>query len=182
VIIVISGPGGVGKGTVVSRLVQRDPRLWLSRSWSTREPRPGESPDSYVFVDRPTFERRIAEGGFLEWAEFIGHLYGTPTPDELPPGRDLVLEIDVQGAQQIADRLPGALLVLLVAPSREAQAERLRGRGDTPDQVERRLAVAAEEVEAGRRLGAVEVVNDELERTVDELLGIVERARQGPRS
>jgi guanylate kinase len=182
VIIVISGPGGVGKGTVVSRLVQRDPRLWLSRSWTTRETCPGEPPDSYVFVDRATFERRIAEGGFLEWAEFIGHLYGTPTPDELPPGHDLVLEIDVQGAQQIATRLPEALLVLLVAPSREAQAERLRGRGDTPDQVERRLAVAAEEVEAGRRLGAVEVVNDELERTVDELLGIVERARQGPRS
>jgi guanylate kinase len=182
VIIVISGPGGVGKGTVVSRLVQRDPRLWLSRSWTTREPRPGEPPDSYVFVDRATFERRIAEGGFLEWAEFIGHLYGTPTPDELPPGHDLVLEIDVQGAQQIAARLPETLLVLLLAPSREAQAERLRGRGDTPDQVERRLAVAAEEVEAGRRLGAVEVVNDDLERTVDELMGIVEQARQGSRS
>jgi guanylate kinase len=178
VIVVISGPGGVGKGTVVQRLVEQDPRLWLSRSWTTREPRPGESEDSYTFVDRDTFEDRIASGGFLEYAEFLGHLYGTPTPDDVPPDHDLVLEIDVQGAAQVKEHAPDALLVFLVAPSRGAQAERLRTRGDPPDEVERRLAKGDEEVGAGRALGAVEVVNDDLDRAVAELAGIIEAARQ----
>lgn len=179
-IVVISGPGGVGKGTVVSRLVERDPRLWLSRSWTTRERRPGEAPDAYTFVDRATFERRIAEGGFLEWAEFLGNLYGTPVPPDDVEDHDLVLEIDVQGAAQVRERAPEALFVLLVAPSEEAQAERLRGRGDTPEQVERRLRVAAEEVEAGRRLGAVEVVNDDLDRAVAEIAALLDEARRRP--
>jgi guanylate kinase len=178
VIVVVSGPGGVGKGTVVQRLVEQDPRLWLSRSWTTRARRPGESDDAYTYVDRAAFEDRIGAGGFLEYAEFLGHLYGTPVPDDLPPDHDLVLEIDVQGAAQVKDRAPDALLVLLVAPSREAQAERLRGRGDAPDVVERRLAKGDEEVAQGRRLGAVEVVNDDLDRTVAELAGLIDAARQ----
>jgi guanylate kinase len=177
VIIVISGPGGVGKGTVVQRLVEQDPQLWLSRSWTTRAPRPGESEDSYTFVDRDAFEDRIASGGFLEYAEFLGHLYGTPTPDDVPPGQDLVLEIDVQGAAQVQEHAPDALLVLLVAPSREAQAERLRGRGDPPDEVERRLKRGDAEVTAGRALGAIEVVNDDLDRAVAELVRILRAAR-----
>jgi guanylate kinase len=176
-IIVISGPGGVGKGTVVKRLLRRDDRLWLSRSWTTRPPRPGESDDAYVFTDVETFERHRDRGGFLEWAEFMGHLYGTPLPDELPAGRDLVLEIDVQGAEQVRQRFPEALLVLLVAPSREAQAARLEGRGDRPDQVARRLEKADQEVAMGRKLGAVEVVNDELDRTVGELVTLIDEAR-----
>jgi guanylate kinase len=178
VIIVVSGPGGVGKGTVVERLIEHDSRLWLSRSWTTRPRRPGETADAYTFVDRDAFEARIAGGGFLEHAEFLGELYGTPTPDDLADDKDLVLEIDVQGAAQVKDREPAALLVVLVAPSRDAQAERLRGRGDPEDAVQRRLARGDEEVEQARRLGAVEIVNDDLDRAVDELARVIERARR----
>lgn len=177
-IIVVSGPGGVGKGTVVQRLVAQDPRLWLSRSWTTRARRPGEADDAYHYVDHDAFSARIAAGGFLEHAEFLGERYGTPTPDDLPEDRDLVLEIDVQGAGQVLERVPDALVVLLVAPSREAQAERLRGRGDPEDAVQRRLAKGDEEVARGRELGAVEVVNDDLDRTVAELAAIIRAARR----
>jgi guanylate kinase len=177
VIVVVCGPGGVGKGTVVARLVAADPELWLSRSWTTRAPRPGEAADAYTFVDRERFERHVAEGGFLEHAEFLGHLYGTPWPDGTD-GRDVVLEIDVQGAEQVLERDPGALVILLEPPSPEAQAERLRGRGDPPDQLARRVEVAAEELERGRRLGAVTVVNDDLERTVAEVARLIDEARR----
>jgi guanylate kinase len=176
-IIVISGPGGVGKGTVVRRLLDRDDRLWLSRSWTTRPPRPGEADDAYVFTDEEAFERRRAAGGFLESARFMDHLYGSPTPDELPPGHDLVLEIDVQGAEQVRAREPDALLVLLVAPSRDEQAARLRGRGDRPEQVEQRLAKADEEIARARALGAFEVVNDDVDRTVEQLKVLIDEAR-----
>jgi guanylate kinase len=176
-IVVVSGPGGVGKGTVVERLVERDPRLWLSRSWTTRPRRPGEPADAYHFVEPDAFARRVAEGGFYEHAEFAGHRYGTPTPDELPSGRDLVLEIDVQGAIQVLQRDPDALVVLLVAPSREIQTERLRGRGDPEPDVQRRLALGDEEVARGRALGAIEIVNDDVDRAVAELAEVIERAR-----
>lgn len=175
-IVVVCGPGGVGKGTVVARLLAEDPDLWLSRSWTTRPRRPGEAPDAYTFVDRDAFERRIADGGFLEHAEFLGNLYGTPWPD---PGddRDVVLEIDVQGARQVLEREPDALFVLLEPPSPEVQAERLRGRGDPPEQAERRIAVAAAELEEGRRLGARRIVNDDLDVTVAEVQRLIAEAR-----
>jgi guanylate kinase len=178
VIIVVSGPGGVGKGTVVQRLVEQDPRLWLSRSWTTRAQRPGEAEDAYHYVDDDAFQARVAADGFLEHAQFLGERYGTPIPDDLPEGLDLVLEIDVQGAAQVLERAADALLVLLVAPSREAQAERLRGRGDPEDAVQRRLAKGDEEVARGRELGATVVVNDDLDRAVAELAQIIGRARR----
>jgi len=172
----VSGPGGVGKDTIVGRLLERDASLWPSRSWTTRARRPGESADAYEFVDRPTFERRIAEGGFLEWAEYLGHLYGTPIPDP-PPGRDIVLVIEVQGARQILERDSGAVMILVVPPSRADQRARLEARGDSSAQVERRVLKAEEEEAEGRRLAHHVVINDDLERAVGEVAGILARYR-----
>lgn len=176
-ILVVSGPGGVGKGTIVDELVRRDPRLWLSRSWTTRERRPSEAADAYVFTDTATFEERIAAGGFLEWTEFLGNYYGSPVPE---PGtdQDVVLEIEVDGAQQVKRHHPDAVLLFVLPPSREEQERRLRGRGDPGDKVLARLKKAEIEEPIGRELADHLVVNDELDRTVDEMLEIIEAARQ----
>ncbi len=172
----VSGPGGVGKGTVVAELVARHPDLWLSRSWTTRERRPGEDPDAYVFVDRTAFDDRIARGGFLEYAEFLGNLYGTPVPDP-PPDRDLILEIDVQGARQVVALDPDALLVFLQAPSVAEQETRLRRRGDPPDKVAQRLAKAREEADAGDELGATVIVNVDVQTCADDIYAAIQRAK-----
>ena len=114
----------------MARLLQLEPDLWLSRSWTTRARRPGEPADAYVFVDRAAFVGRVDAGGFVEWTEFLGELYGTPTFDHAREDRDVLLEIELDGAQQVKRRHPEALLVLVVAPGRAAQEARLRARGD----------------------------------------------------
>jgi guanylate kinase len=173
---VLIGPGGAGKGTVARELTARDDRLWLSRSWTTRARRPGEDEQAYVFVDEARFAERAADGGFLEWAEFLGHHYGTPVP-EPPPGDDVLLEIDVQGAGRVRELDPEAVVILLLPPSDEIQAIRLAERGDPADQVARRLEKGRHEVAVGRALADAVVVNDQVATAVDELAAIVERAR-----
>jgi len=175
---VVSGPGGVGKGTLVDRLVADDPTLWLSRSWTTRPRRPGEEQDAYCFVDRDTFMTKVRSDGFLEWASFLGNLYGTPVPSP-PPGTDVVLEIELQGAAQVCRARPGAVVILVVAPSADVQADRLRARGDEELQVVRRLEVGATEQVTGMALADHVVVNDDLDRAVAELAGIVAWHRSG---
>ncbi len=127
----------------------------------------------------PRFKQEIAAGGFLEWAEFLGHLYGTPLPDA-PPGQDVVLEIDLQGARQVKERHPDALVVLLVPPSPEIQRQRLRQRGDDAAEVDRRIAMGAEEVRLGRELTPFVVVNDDVDRAVSEVAGILDLHRNLP--
>jgi guanylate kinase len=142
----------------------------LSVSATTREPRPGEQDGvDYHFLSPEEFQRRIDAGEFLEWAEYAGHRYGT-LRSELERDVDvLVLEIEVQGARQVRERVPEAVSVFIAPPSREALRERLVGRGsDAPDQIERRLAVADEEMQAQDEFDHV-VVNDDLSRAVQEL-------------
>lgn len=177
-IFIVAGPGGVGKGTLVGRLLADRERLAvpkslrLSRSWTTRRRRPDEPEDAYVFVDRDRFETRADSGGFLEWTEFAGNLYGTP---RLDPGEDedVVLEIELDGAQQVQRHDPSAVLIFVTAPTMADQEARLRGRGDSEDDVRRRLKVGEQETELGRRIADHVVVNDELTRAVAEVAGII---------
>ena len=181
-IIVVSGPGGVGKGTIVDALVARDPALWLSRSWTTRSQRPGERSDAYVYTTTEAFERHEREGGFLEWTEFLGNYYGTPCPPQLgePDAPDIVLEIELDGAQQVKRKIPHAILIFVLPPSRDEQERRLRGRGDPNDKVLARLRKAEHEEPVGIAEADHVVVNDDLDRTVDEMLAIIEQHRKEP--
>lgn len=177
-IFILSGPGGAGKGTVVGRVLERVPDMRLSRSWTTRPRRPAEAHDAYVFVDRGTFMANVARRGFLEWTEFAGNgeLYGTPVPDPDGAG-DLLLEIELDGAQQVKQLAPESVLVFLAPPSRQAWEERLRGRGDDEASVRRRLEVGERETELGRRLADHMVVNDDVERAAAEVADIIESRR-----
>jgi len=177
IVFVLSGPGGVGKGTVAKVLVDVVPNLWLSKSWTTRDPRPGEAADAYHFVTRGEFVEHVEADGFFEWADFLGNMYGTPMPDP-PPGCDVLLEIDVQGARSVRERDPDAVLLFLDAPSPEVQRERLVYRGDTPEKVQDRLTKAAEERDAGINLGAQIVINDEIDATVAELHALIDEHRE----
>lgn len=180
IVVVISGPGGAGKGTIVARLVQADDRLWLSRSWTTRGPRDGERSDAYNFVTPEDFQAHVDAGGFLEWVDFLEYRQGSPLP-EPPDGADVLFEIDVQGAARIHELHPGSLLVFVDTADRATQAERLRGRGDSEERIEQRLEKAEEEVRRSFELPFVRVTNDDLDRTVAEVAGLIDRARSQTR-
>ena len=179
-VIVITGPSGVGKGTLIRGVRERVPGIELSVSATTRLPRPGEADGvDYHFLTEEEFEQRVAAGEFVEHATYSGHRYGTlrsELEERLAQAPAVVLEIEVQGARQIRAALPEALQVFIAPPSLDALRERLIGRGtDDPAVVAKRLAVAREELDAQGEFAQV-VVNDRLEDAVAELTGVVERA------
>jgi guanylate kinase len=172
----------VGKGTIVRKLLDRDPRLWFSVSATTRPRRESEVDGvDYLFLDRLEFERLRDAGGFLEWFDVYGDLYGTPrapVEEHLAAGDDVVLEVDVQGALAVRDEYPDALLVFVKAPSRDEQQRRLVERGqDDPDALERRLAEAEAEESAADRFDAA-IVNDDADRAADDVAAILGAHRE----
>jgi guanylate kinase len=187
ILFVIAGPSGVGKGTVVRAVRSRITEgLVGSTSVTTRPRREGEVDGrDYVFVDRPTFERMAADGELLETAEVFDNLYGTPAAfveTHLEHGDDVLLEIDVQGAAQIRERAPDAVLILLRPPSLEELARRLRSRGtESEDRIGRRLGEAERELAQASWFDH-EVVNDELERASSQVAAIIEASRDRPSS
>jgi guanylate kinase len=178
-VFVITGPSGVGKGTLIRGLRERLPGLGLSVSATTRSPREGERDGvDYHFLSPEDFERRAQAGEFAEHAEYSGNRYGTlrtELDDHLRRGEGVVLEIEVQGARQVRESVPDAVQVFIRPPSLEALRERLERRAtDDPAAIERRLQVAREELEAESEFG-YRVENDDVQRALDELATIVEQ-------
>jgi len=176
-VFVITGPSGVGKGTLIERLLERIPDLELSVSATTRPPRSGEVDGrDYHFLTDDEFERRVEAGDFLEHATYSGHRYGTLREEverRLEQGRSVVLEIEVQGARQVRDAMPEAVQIFIAPPDREALRSRLEGRGtDSAAAIERRLRTAEIELEAQGEFPRV-VLNDEVQKAASELEGLV---------
>ncbi|MCG6924284.1 MAG: guanylate kinase [Acidobacteria bacterium] len=180
-VVVVSAPSGAGKTTVLSRVLERMPGLRFSVSHTTRDPRPGERDGvEYHFVDRSSFEELRAAGRLLEWAEVHGNLYGTAIAElarARAEGLDLLLDVDVQGAAQVREKLPDAVTVFVLPPSYEVLERRLRGRGqDDEPTIRRRLAAAGRELHAFVRYDYA-IVNDDLDGCAGALESIVRAAR-----
>ena len=183
-VFIISAPSGSGKSTLVRWLMERDPKLLFSVSDTTREPRGAEIPgESYHFITREAFEERIARGEFLEWAEVFGNYYGTHKAvldRAIAESRDVVLDIDIQGARQLKEAIPDAVSIFVLAPSREVLEKRLKSRSEDSEVViQKRLRKAAEEIRNYTSYDYV-LVNDDLARSTQTLAAIVaaERVRR----
>jgi guanylate kinase len=179
-VFVITGPSGVGKGTLIQKLLEAVPDLELSVSATTREPRPGERDGrEYHFLGADEFARRIEAGDFLEHADYSGNRYGTLRDEverRLNEGRSVVLEIEVQGARQVREAMPEAIQIFIAPPDPEALRKRLLARGtDSPEAIERRLETAESELASQSEFPYV-VVNDDVQEAVDELRGLVRGA------
>lgn len=183
-LIVVSSPSGGGKGTLIDRVLKTVPNVSYSVSFTTRAPRPAEQDGrEYFFIDRATFEEMIQRGEFLEWADVYGHLYGTSckqVESERDAGHDIILEIDVQGAESIREKIPDAVSVFILPPSFELLRERLLARGtDSADALEKRMRGAPAEVEQYRNFQYV-ILNDDINRASQQLASVIyaERARR----
>ncbi|WP_322182701.1 guanylate kinase [Neglectibacter caecimuris] len=176
-LVVISAPSGGGKGTILKELFAQNENLRLSVSATTRAPRPGEEHGKqYYFLSREEFEALIAQGRMLEHAEYVGNYYGTPrdpVEEWLSQGRDVVLEIEVQGGAQVKKLMPECVSIFILPPSMKVLGERLRGRGtETEETVQKRLATARREIPQAREYDYL-VFNDRLEDAVEEILAIL---------
>ena len=172
-LIVLTGPSGVGKGTLMQELLKRHPELYYSVSVTTRSPRPGEiNGENYYFISRSKFEQLVAQGEFLEWAEFAGNYYGTPREavlNQVQSGQLVVLEIELAGARQIRASFPSALSIFILPPSLNELESRIRGRAqDSEEAIARRLHRAQAEIQAADEFD-VQIVNDELENALNAI-------------
>lgn len=184
ILIVISGFSGAGKGTLMKKLLQTYENYALSISMTTRQPRAGEQEGvEYFFTDKEQFEKKIAENGLIEYASYCGNYYGTPkayVEEQLEAGKDVILEIEIQGALKVKEKFPEALLLFVTPPSAAELERRLVGRGtEEPEVIRKRLARASEESEGIEAYDYI-VVNDDLDVCVRELHGLVEAARKAP--
>ena len=176
-LIVITGPSGVGKGTIVRSLVQEYSQLHLSVSATTRKPRPGEVDSrDYYFLSREEFESAIADGEFLEWAEYAGNYYGTPktkVQDLIDSGKLVLLEIELVGARIISEIFPDALRIFLLPPSIEELEARIRKRGkDSESDIEKRLLRAKEEIAASKEFD-IRIVNEDLVTAIQDVTQVI---------
>lgn len=176
-LIVISGPSGVGKSTVLKRVMEQTPNLHFSVSATTRPMRPGEVDGlNYFFVSREAFQQMISDGALLEYAEYVGNYYGTPEApldEALAEGRDILLDIEVQGALNVKRRRPDAVLIFMLAPSFQDIEKRLTGRGDTaPDLVRGRLERARWEYTQAANYDYL-VINDDVDKAAKEIISIL---------